>query len=68
VAGPVHSWRQSADCSGGRRATTDWKGIGQLAAIAVIRTFLNYFLEKDIVETRTIDRAGSRSHTAEVDV
>lgn len=25
-----------------------WTGIGQLGAIAVIRTFLNYFLEKDL--------------------
>jgi uncharacterized membrane protein len=25
-----------------------WDDIGQLAAIAVVRTFLNYFLEKDI--------------------
>lgn len=25
-----------------------WEDIGQLAAIAVIRTFLNYFLERDI--------------------
>ncbi len=25
-----------------------WNDIGQLAAIAVIRTFLNYFLERDI--------------------
>ena len=25
-----------------------WRQTGQLAAIAVIRTFLNYFLEKDI--------------------
>jgi uncharacterized membrane protein len=25
-----------------------WADLGQLAAIAVIRTFLNYFLEKDI--------------------
>jgi uncharacterized membrane protein len=25
-----------------------WEQIGQLASIAVIRTFLNYFLEKDI--------------------
>jgi uncharacterized membrane protein len=25
-----------------------WRNIGELAAIAVIRTFLNYFLEKDI--------------------
>ncbi|HET9943175.1 MAG TPA: DUF1622 domain-containing protein [Terriglobia bacterium] len=28
--------------------TPDWEDIGQLAAIAVIRTFLNYFLEKDL--------------------
>ncbi len=31
---------------------TDWDAIGQLAAIAVIRTFLNYFLERDIEEVR----------------
>jgi uncharacterized membrane protein len=30
----------------------DWAAIGQLAAIAVIRTFLNYFLEKDLTEVR----------------
>ena len=28
----------------------DWNDIGQLAAIAVIRTFLNYFLERDLKE------------------
>ena len=27
-----------------------WNDIGQLAAIAVIRTFLNYFLERDLAE------------------
>lgn len=27
-----------------------WTDIGQLGAIAVIRTFLNYFLEKDVAE------------------
>ena len=26
----------------------DWQDIGQLAAIALIRTFLNYFLERDL--------------------
>ena len=25
-----------------------WRDIGELAAIAVIRTFLNYFLERDL--------------------
>jgi uncharacterized membrane protein len=29
-----------------------WDSIGRLAAIAVIRTFLNYFLERDLSEVR----------------
>ncbi len=29
-----------------------WEQIGQLAAIAAIRTFLSYFLEKDLLEMR----------------
>jgi uncharacterized membrane protein len=29
----------------------DWTDIGQLGAIAVVRTFLNYFLEKDLAES-----------------
>lgn len=33
-----------------------WAEIGKLAAIAVIRTFLNYFLEKDLVEIRERQR------------
>ncbi|HEY4136555.1 MAG TPA: DUF1622 domain-containing protein [Alphaproteobacteria bacterium] len=32
-----------------------WGDIGRLAAIAVIRTFLNYFLEKDVIEVRRLD-------------
>lgn len=28
-----------------------WDQLGQLAVIAFIRTFLNYFLEKDLVKT-----------------
>ena len=31
---------------------SDWKAIAQIGAIAVIRTFLNYFLEKDLNELR----------------
>lgn len=30
--------------------TTDWMAIARVGAIAVIRTFLNYFLEKDLEE------------------
>lgn len=29
-----------------------WQEIGQLAAIAIIRTFLNFFLERDLEEIR----------------
>jgi uncharacterized membrane protein len=28
--------------------STSWQTIGRVAAVAVIRTFLNYFLEKDV--------------------
>jgi len=32
--------------------TTDWDAVGRIAVIAVIRTFLNYFLERDLGEIR----------------
>jgi len=32
--------------------STSWESIGRLGAIAVIRTFLNYFLERDLSEIR----------------
>ena len=34
-----------------------WDDIGRLAVIAVIRTFLNYFLGRDVTEIRDRDRA-----------
>lgn len=34
-----------------------WDDIGQLAAIAAIRTFLNYFLEKDVEEREAAEQA-----------
>lgn len=37
----------------------DWDDIGRVAAIAVIRTALNYFLERDLGEVR--DRQGEAS-------
>jgi uncharacterized membrane protein len=36
--------------------TTDWDAVGRLAAVAVIRTFLNYFLERDLNEVRERQR------------
>lgn len=45
--------------------TEDWRAIGRIAAVAVIRTFLNYFLEKDLAETREREReAAERQQTA----
>jgi len=32
-----------------------WDDIGRLAAIAIVRTFLNYFLERDLNEVRERD-------------
>jgi uncharacterized membrane protein len=34
-----------------------WQDIGQLAAIAVIRTFLNFFLERDLEDAEPGERA-----------
>jgi uncharacterized membrane protein len=36
--------------------TTSWDAVGRLAAVAVIRTFLNYFLENDLGEMRKRER------------
>ncbi len=32
--------------------TESWDAVGRIAAIAAIRTFLNYFLERDLTEVR----------------
>jgi uncharacterized membrane protein len=34
-----------------------WQDIGELGAIAVIRTFLNYFLEHDLENAESAERA-----------
>jgi uncharacterized membrane protein len=36
--------------------TTSWEAVGRLGAIALIRTFLNYFLERDLEEVRKRQR------------
>jgi uncharacterized membrane protein len=42
--------------------TTGWNAVGRLAAIAVIWTFLNHFLERDLADIRERQhgRAGTR--------
>lgn len=36
--------------------STSWDAVGRLAAVAVIRTFLNFFLERDLSELRARER------------
>lgn len=38
-----------------------WQDIGRLAAIAAVRTFLNYFLDRDMREIETEGLAGGRT-------
>ena len=44
--------------------TTDWESIGRLAIIAVVRTFLNFFLERDFKEARERDREEAKESPA----
>jgi uncharacterized membrane protein len=43
--------------------TTDWDAIGRIAAIAVIRTFLNFFLERDLAEVRMQKREEAKERS-----
>jgi len=36
--------------------TTDWDSLARVGAIAAIRTFLNYFLDRDVEEIRSRER------------
>jgi uncharacterized membrane protein len=42
--------------------TTSWDAVGRLAAVAAIRTFLNYFLERDVEDLRNRERERSEAH------
>lgn len=39
---------------------TGWESIAQLGAVAVIRTFLNYFLDRDLAEVRERQKEPAR--------
>lgn len=41
----------------------NWDEIGRLAAVAVIRTFLNFFLEHDVLEARRLKREEAEAVT-----
>jgi uncharacterized membrane protein len=51
----------------GTSIAPSWQELGQLGAIAVIRTFLNFFLERDLAELETgaHNRSGSDSQGPE---
>ena len=44
-----------------------WERIGKLAAIAVIRTALNYFLSLEMKDERTANEAALRHHSVAPD-
>ena len=55
----------AADIIGTSIAPT-WQEVGQLGAIAAIRTFLNYFLEPDMAELRDSDAEPLKANTADL--
>jgi uncharacterized membrane protein len=57
------TFQLAADIIGSAGAAS-WIDIGRLAAIALIRTFLNYFLERDVSKAREIQHAGSEAEQA----
>ena len=44
--------------------TTDWQSLGRIGVIAVIRTFLNYFLDRDLEEVRERQRETAKEEAA----
>src|SRR5262249_12658622 len=44
--------------------TTGWESVARLAAIAVIRTMLNYFLETDLEDMRKRQRTDTEGRTS----
>jgi uncharacterized membrane protein len=38
--------------------TTEWEAVARLGAVAVIRTFLNFFLDRDLAEVRARQQEG----------
>ena len=46
--------------------TSSWEALARIAVIAVIRTFLNYFLEKDLVDIRERQREQEQERVSKV--
>lgn len=45
--------------------TTSWDAVGRIAAVAVIRTFLNFFLDRDLDDVRRRQRKTIENPAAE---
>ena len=58
------TFQLAADIIGTSIAPT-WQEVGQLGAIAVIRTFLNYFLERDLTELSERDATPASTNPAD---
>ena len=44
--------------------TTEWEAVARIAVIAVIRTFLNYFLDRDLEEVHKRQRETAKAEEA----
>jgi uncharacterized membrane protein len=47
--------------------TTGWESVARLAAIALIRTMLNYFLEMDLEDMRGRQRTDNKGRTSRIE-
>jgi uncharacterized membrane protein len=56
------TFQLAADIAGS--SITSWDAVGRLAAVAAIRTFLNYFLERDVAEIRGRERENVTNEAA----
>ncbi|WP_262300292.1 DUF1622 domain-containing protein [Microvirga sesbaniae] len=45
--------------------TTGWEAVARLGAVAVIRTFLNFFLERDLTEIRELQHERAKERMRE---
>jgi uncharacterized membrane protein len=50
------TFQLAADVCGTSFAAPSWDEIGHLAAIAAIRTFLSYFLDREVEDTRKLQK------------
>src|SRR5258705_13602338 len=57
------TFQLAADIVGTSFAPT-WDEVGRLAAVAAIRTFLSYFLDREVEDTRKLQHIGGSKETS----